>query len=185
MKKELICMLTTACMAISLLAGCSTAAPTETTAETVAETTAETESESVETADVVQNGYHMDVDSALFQFSSEGGTDSYTYTGETELPVYVAVQNLPETTPDDLAAGLKQQYDSFTMEDEEVIFADGIPARNFYRETEVDGLTQIQIFYILSVGDGSMLVEIGTYVGAGDEVDPAIEAMVDSFTLTE
>ena len=61
--------------------------------------------------------------------------------------------------------------------------ADSIETQCIYIENDVDGITQMQIFYVIPLSEGSMLIEIGGYIGAPTNVDTAINEMLGTFSL--
>lgn len=61
--------------------------------------------------------------------------------------------------------------------------ADSIETKNVYIEKEVVGITQVQVFYAIPVGEGSLLVEIGSYVGVSQTIDGMIEEMLGTFKI--
>ena len=60
---------------------------------------------------------------------------------------------------------------------------DGIEAKNIYMEQEVNGKIQTQTFYAIPVSQGSLLVEIGGYMGMPEKAEAAFEEMLGSFAL--
>lgn len=65
------------------------------------------------------------------------------------------------------------------VEAQEAYFgADNLETQNVYVEKDIDGVKQIQVFYAIPQGEGSLLVEIGSYVGVPVQVDGIIEAML-------
>ena len=70
------------------------------------------------------------------------------------------------------------------MVDETFLGADGIESKLVYIEKDVDGIKQIQIFYAIPEGEGSLLMEIGTYEGVPEMIDSKIEEMLGNFKLT-
>lgn len=46
-------------------------------------------------------------------------------------------------------------------------------------------MKQILIYHVIPVGEGSLLVEMGTYAGVPLIVDGVMEETIDTFTLTE
>ena len=68
----------------------------------------------------------------------------------------------------------------------EVYFgADSIKTQSVYIEKDVNGIKQIQAFYVIPVGSGSMIVEIGSYVSTDEKTDSKIEEMLGTFSLKE
>ena len=122
----------------------------------------------------------------LFEYSPDAfektGDDTWTYTAQTLLPVYIAVQRLPDRTPEDTAAGLALQSGSDTAVPRDVYFgSEGVEALHVHVEKAVDGATQIQDFYAMSYKGGTLLVEAGTYAGAPEQADDALKIVLDSF----
>lgn len=133
-------------------------------------------------------GYSMTYDPTVFTLDDEGEADVFTYNTAEELdaPVYISVQSYPDVDAQALAERLALQSGIDGTEPYDVFFgADGIESKSVYIEKEIDGMKQIQIFDAMPVGEGSLLVEMGTYVGVPESVDWKIEETVGTFTLTE
>lgn len=102
----------------------------------------------------------------------------------TEVPIYITVQPYSDMDVKTVADGLVLQSGIDGIEATEVYFgADSIKTQNVYIEKEVDGVKQIQVFYVIPVDDGSMIVEIGSYVDVSEKTDSIIEEMLGTFSL--
>jgi hypothetical protein len=83
-----------------------------------------------------------------------------------------------------LADGLVLQSGDDGVTAEDAYFgADNIEVQNVYIEKEVNGITQVQIFYVIPVGEGSLLVEAGSYVGIPETINSAMENMLETFKM--
>jgi hypothetical protein len=131
-------------------------------------------------------GYSITYDSSAFTLESDDTSDRFTCVTQEPLdaPVYIAVQSYPDMDVTTLADGLILQsgIDGLTAEDT-YFGADSIETKNVYIEKEVVGITQVQVFYAIPVGEGSLLVEIGSYVGVPQTIDGMIEEMLGTFKI--
>jgi hypothetical protein len=125
----------------------------------------------------------MTYDPSLFTQESVDSTDYFTCLQDNlDAPVYISIQAYPDTDSATLADGLVLQSGDDGVTAEDIYFgADSIEAQNVYIEKEVDGITQVQIFYVIPAGEGSLLVEAGSYVGVPETIDSAIENMFGTF----
>ena len=131
-------------------------------------------------------GYSMTYDPTVFVLDETGESDSYTYMTAEKLdaPVYLTVQKYTDMDAQTLAEGLALQSGSDDVEVQDAFFgADSLETKLVYVEKEVEGVTQIQIFYAIPVEEGALLVEIGSYVGGPEVVDWKIEEMLGTFAL--
>lgn len=131
-------------------------------------------------------GYSMTFDPSVFVLDDTGEADDYVYMTAEKLdaPVYISVQQYPDMDAQTLAEGLALQSGIDDVKVQDTFFgADGLETKNVYVEKEVEGVTQIQIFYAVPVEAGSLLVEIGSYVGVPETVDWKFEEMLGSFVL--
>lgn len=131
-------------------------------------------------------GYSMTYDPTVFVLDETGESDSYVYMTAEKLnaPVYISVQQYPDMDAQTLAEGLVLQSGIDDVEVQDTFFgADGLETKCVYVEKEVEGVTQIQIFYAVPVKEGSLLVEIGSYVGVPETVDWKFEEMLGTFVL--
>ena len=131
-------------------------------------------------------GYSMTYDPTVFVLDETGESDSYTYMTAEKLdaPVYLTVQKYTDMDAQTLAEGLALQSGSDDVEVQDAFFgADSLETKLVYVEKEVEGVTQIQIFYAIPVEEGVLLVEIGSYIGGPQVVDWKIEEMLGTFTL--
>lgn len=132
-------------------------------------------------------GYSMPYDPTIFTLDDTGKADVFTYnTAETlDAPVYVSVQPYPDMDAQTLAEGLAlQSGKDDVMVDETSLGADDVESKLVYIEKEADGLKQIQVFYAIPKGKGSLLMEIGSYAGVSEMIDSKIEEMLKNFRLT-
>ena len=131
-------------------------------------------------------GYSMTYDPTVFVLDETDESDSYTYMTAEKLDasVYIAVQKYTDMDAQTLAEGLVLQSGSDDVEVQDAFFgADSLETKLVYVEKEVEGVTQIQIFYVIPVEEGALLVEIGSYVGGPEVVDWKIEEMLGTFAL--
>jgi hypothetical protein len=61
--------------------------------------------------------------------------------------------------------------------------ADGIETQGMTVQTEAEGITRIQMFHVIPNGDGSILIEVGGYLGMSEDADMEIEELLGSFKL--
>lgn len=147
------------------------------------------ESASVDNTSAVcdsQLGYSITYDPTVFTLDESSDSDTFTYNTTEELaaPVYLSVQNYADMDAQTLAEGLALQSDMDGVEVQDTYFgADSLETKNVYIEKEVDGVKQIQIFYAIPVGEGSLLLEMGTYAGVPETVDTKFEEMLATFVL--
>lgn len=131
-------------------------------------------------------GYSMTYDPTLFTLDDTGEADVFNYnTAESlDAPVYVSVQSYPDMDAETLAEGLALQsgIDGVTVQDA-YFGADGMETKNIYIEKEVEGIRQTQVFYSIPAGEGSLLVEIGGYVGMPETAEWKFEEMLGTFSL--
>lgn len=133
-------------------------------------------------------GYSMTYDPTVFTLDDTGEAEIFTYNTAEELdaPVYISVQSYPDMDAQTLAEGLVLQSGIDDLEIQDSYFASvSVETKLVYIEKEVDGLKQIQIFNAIPVGEGSLLVEMGAYVGVPESVDWKMEGTIGTFTLTD
>lgn len=131
-------------------------------------------------------GYSMKYDPSVFTFDDTGESDVFTYNQTVEAPVYLSVQKYSDMDAQTLAEGLVLQSGIDGVKVQDANFgADGIAAKLVYVEKEVEGVKRIQIFYGIPAGEGSLLVEMGSYVGVSENVDAKFEEMLGTFSLKE
>ncbi|MGN0106720.1 MAG: S-layer homology domain-containing protein [Hominilimicola sp.] len=131
-------------------------------------------------------GYSIVYNPTEFILDNSGDHDTFTYNTKemTEAPIYITVQPYSDMDVKTVADGLILQSGIDGIEATEVYFgADSIKTQNVYIEKEVDGVKQIQVFYVIPVDDGSMIVEIGSYVDVSEKTDSIIEEMLGTFSL--
>lgn len=132
-------------------------------------------------------GYSMTYDPTVFTLDDTGEADVFTYnTAETfDAPVYISVQSYSDMDAQTLAEGLALQSGIDGVEVQDAYFgAVSVETKQVYIEKEVEGVKQIQIFHAIPKGEGSLLVEMGTYVGVPEKVDWKFEETIGTFTLT-
>lgn len=132
-------------------------------------------------------GYSMTYDPAVFTLDNTGETDVFTYHTAEKLdaPVYLSIQAYPDMDAQTLAEGLVLQSGIDGVEVQDAYFgAAGVETKLVNIEKEVEGVKQIQIFYAIPIREGSLLVEMGAYVGVPELVDGKLEEMLGTFTLT-
>jgi hypothetical protein len=149
----------------------------------------EAEEPAEETVGVVHKsafGYSMSYDPSVFELEESDDADRFTYVGEEDVdaPIYISVLPYTDMDAESLAAGLVLQSGRDDVTAEDTYFgADGIETKNVYIETEVGDITQIQAMYVIPMGEGSLLVEIGGYVGEPQTAEWKLEEMLGTFTL--
>ena len=133
-------------------------------------------------------GYSITWDPKVITLDDTQGMDVFSYntSQKTEAAVYIAVQAYPDMDADTLADGLVLQAgdDSVTV-DKTSLGADGISAKYIYMAQEIDGITQVSVYYAVPSGDGSLLIESVGYVGMPDEAEGVFQEMLGSFRLSE
>lgn len=133
-------------------------------------------------------GYSMTYDPTVFTLDDTGEAEIFTYNTAEELdaPVYISVQSYPDMDAQTLAEGLVLQSGIDDLEIQDSYFASvSVETKLVYIEKEVDGLKQIQIFNAIPVGEGSLLVEMGAYVGVPESIDWKMEGTIGTFMLTD
>ena len=115
-----------------------------------------------------------------------GEHDTFVYNSKTDSPIYIAVQPCTDFDVKTAVDGLILQSGRDDVKATEVYFgADSIKTQSVYIEKDVNGIKQIQAFYVIPVGSGSMIVEIGSYVSTDEKTDSKIEEMLGTFSLKE
>lgn len=131
-------------------------------------------------------GYSMVYDPTVFTLDDTGEADIFIYhTSEPlEAPVSVSVLAYPDMDAETLAEGIALQsgMDGATVQDT-YFGAEGMLTKNVYLEKEFDGMTQIQVFYAIPAGEGSLLVEINGYIGMPANAEWMFEEMLGTFSL--
>lgn len=132
-------------------------------------------------------GYSMVFDPAVFTLYDTEESDSFNYnTSETlDAPVYLSVQAYKDMNAAALAEGLALQSGIDDVTPQDTGFGkDSIPAKSIYLEKEVNGILQTQYFYTVDTAEGSLLIEVGGYVGMPETAEAKLQEMLDSFALT-
>lgn len=133
-------------------------------------------------------GYSLQYDSSAFTVEHTEDLDVFTYqkAENAEAPIYLSVQKYPDMDALSAANGLALQAgNDETMVLDTNIGAAGQSAKYVYAQEEVNGVTQMQVFYVLSQGEGSLVIEICSYIGAPEGVDGNFENMMGTFSCTE
>lgn len=135
-----------------------------------------------------ERGYSMTYNPSVFTLDDTGEADIFIYNTAEKLdaPVYISIQQYTDMDAKVLADGLVLQSGIDGVEAQEAYFgADSLETQNVYVENDIDGVKQIQAFYAIPQGEGSLLVEIGSYVGVSIQIDGIIEAMLGTFSLMD
>ena len=131
-------------------------------------------------------GYSMTYNPTAFTLDDSGEHDTFVYNSKTDSPIYIAVQPCTDFDVKTAVDGLILQSGRDDVKATEVYFgADSIKTQSVYIEKDVNGIKQIQAFYVIPVGSGSMIVEIGSYVSIDEKTDSKIEEMLGTFSLKE
>lgn len=131
-------------------------------------------------------GYSMAYDPSVFTVNDVGEIDVFSYNTSENLdaPVYISVLQYTDMDAQSLADGLALQSGLDGVEVQDVYFgADNLETKCVYYEKEVDGVKQVETFYSIPKGDGALLVEIASYVGAPENVDAKFEEMLGTFSM--
>lgn len=133
-------------------------------------------------------GYSMEYNPDEFTLTSEGSEqEDFTYCGEesTDAPVYIGILSYPDMDYETLINGVALQSGKDDVVPYEAYFgAEGIDTQSVYIQEEVNGITQIIVGYAIPMGEGSLYVEMGGYVGQSEKMDWLIEEMLGTFTIT-
>ena len=87
-------------------------------------------------------------------------------------------------TSETLAEGLALQSGIDGVEVQDTYFgANGTATKSVYIEQEINGVNQIQTFYAIPSGTGSLLVELGGYVGMPDGAEHKLQEITGSFSF--
>lgn len=131
-------------------------------------------------------GYSCTYDPTVFVLDDTGDGDRFSYrTSETlAAPVYMSVQMHSDMSAETLAEGLALQSGIDGVEVQDTYFgANGIATKSVYIEQEINGVNQIQTFYAIPSGTGSLLVELGGYVGMPDGAEHKLQEITGSFSF--
>lgn len=144
---------------------------------------------SEDASDVEQDsslGYTMTYDPSVFTLDDTGDADRFIYNTAEKLdaPVYLIVQAYPDMDAGVLAEGLVLQSGGEEVSTEDVSLGrDHAESRRIYMEKAGEKVTQTQTFYVLSSGEGSLLVEVGGYMRMPENIEEKFEKMLESFCL--
>ncbi len=127
--------------------------------------------------------YRLQYDASMFEFQETKTTDTLEYIGDKLLPVYVSVQIMKDMPADALAYGLVQQSGRDDVQIVDSNFGNEVPSKSIYMETDVNGVTQIQLYHVVENGPDSILVEVGSYVNGDEVLDGSIETILGTFEL--
>ena len=132
-------------------------------------------------------GYFMNYDPSVFTLDdTQDDIDTFYYnTAEKlDLPVYVTVQFNSELSAQAAVNGLILQsgMDGVKATKTYIGIYD-IKAQNIYVEKDVNGIKQVQVFYVIPIDQGSMIIEVGSYVGVPEQIDSKLEEMIVTFSL--
>lgn len=129
----------------------------------------------------------MNYDSSVFTLDDaqdEIDTFYYNTSEKLDLTVYVTVQSNSEVSPQTAINELILQSGIDGVQvNETYIGIDDIKTQNIYIEKDVNGIKQVQVFYVISMEQGSMIIEIGSYVGVPEQIDSKLEEMIGTFSL--
>ena len=105
-------------------------------------------------------GYSITYEPLAFTLDDTGELDTFTYNTSKKLaaPVYLSVQKYADMDSQTLAEGLAQQ-------------------------SGIDGVKVQDTYFGIPAGEGSLLLEMGSYVGVPETVDTKFEEMSASFKL--
>lgn len=123
-------------------------------------------------------GYTMTYNPMIFSVDDTGETDSFHYMTAESLgaPVYVSVQKYDDMDAQTLAEGLALQSGSDEVKIEDTFFgADGMETKCVVVPSEAEGVERQQVFYAIPLEQGTLLVEIGGYIGAPETTEAALE----------
>ena len=159
----------------------------EVTEEDTSEEISEYPSEEAEPVEFESDkGYSIMYNPDVITLDDTGEGDLFSYNTDEKLdsPVYISVIRYDDMDSQALTDGLILQSGIDGLKAENTYFsADSIETQCIYIENDVDGITQMQIFYVIPLSEGSMLIEIGGYIGAPSNVDTAINEMLGTFSL--
>lgn len=131
-------------------------------------------------------GYSCTHDPTVFVLYDTGDGDRFSYqTSETlAAPVYMSVQMYSDMSAETLAEGLALQSGIDGVEVQDTYFgANGTATKSVYIEQEINGVNQIQTFYAVPSGTGSLLVELGGYVGMPEGAEHKLQEITGSFSF--
>lgn len=133
-------------------------------------------------------GYSMTYNPTAFTLDDSGDHDTFVFNSneKTDAPIYITVQPYTDFDVKTAVDGLILQSGRDDVKATEAYFgADSIKTQSVYIEKDVNGIKQIQAFYVIPVGSGSMIVEIGSFFGTEAKTDAKIEEMLGTFSLKE
>jgi hypothetical protein len=125
----------------------------------------------------------------MFTLESTDVSDTYTYSGdqlEPEAPIYVAIQLLTDMDAETAATGLASNSGQDGVEANESTFGNDNEGYIVSYSEEAEGITRNYTFFVVSKGDGCLIMEVGNYTGYDDmEIDGNMETIIDSFKPVE
>ena len=133
-------------------------------------------------------GYSIMYDPSIITLDDTGDADVFTYNTDEKLdaPVYISVMYYKDMDSELLTNGIILQSGIDGLKAEKTYFgAESIETQCVYIENDVEGITRIQIFYVIPVQEGGMVVEIGGYIGAPTRVDATINDILGTFYLNK
>lgn len=131
-------------------------------------------------------GYSIMFDSTVFTLLEMDDFDNFTYnlSEKQDTQLYLSVQKYVDMDVQALAEGVILQAGMDGVEVQDTYFgADGLKVKNICIEKDVYGVKQIQAFYVIPVEDGSLLLEVCSYVGISENIDEKFNEMLATFKL--
>ncbi len=131
-------------------------------------------------------GYSCKYDPTVFTLDDTGDGDVFVYqTAENlDAPVYASVQLHEGMSAEEILRGLMLQHDAEDDDVQDIFFgADGIGAKLLSSEEDVNGVEQIQMFYLIPSGANTLLVELGGYDGMPDRAEHKLQEIAETFAL--
>lgn len=133
-------------------------------------------------------GYSCMYDPTVFVLDDTGDGDYFSYQTAESLaaPIYMSVQVYSDMNAETLADGLVLQSGLDDVEVQDTYFgANSIMTKSVYIEQEINGINQIQIFYAIPAGTGSLLVELGGYVGMPETAEHKLQEITGTFSYID
>lgn len=170
--KEILCMLISVLMLLSL-AACGDVHGTQPTDN-------ETDGPLVTIEQHIHDGmYKMIYDNSIFRLEERADGDSYVYTGQSDVNLYVSVTQYADMSADDMLRDLLSRNGLGEYDYEDCLLGPE-NAMAYYVPVLKDGYHRC--FFVVSHGSGSLLLEAGGYdLDMEGAVDSPIDLMVQSF----